>query len=76
MSDVDFSVITFHSTSHAIQAERICKKRGIRIKLVPVPRDVSSDCGICIRFGRKDKEIILEALNEQNVEIANLVDIN
>ncbi|RLB67945.1 MAG: hypothetical protein DRH04_07335, partial [Deltaproteobacteria bacterium] len=34
------------------------KKAGIVIDLVPVPKEISSDCGMCIAFRSQDLEKI------------------
>lgn len=39
-------VITFHTTAEAIALEAICKKESIPGRLIPVPRQISSDCGL------------------------------
>lgn len=50
------AVILFESISHALRAEKIIKAAQIPCKLVPVPRHLSSDCGVCLRFGADTKE--------------------
>lgn len=45
-----FAVILVHSTSHAIHAERVLKRAGIEVRLIPTPRHLSSDCGSALRF--------------------------
>ena len=45
-----YKVILFYSTSAAIQVEKLLRKEGFTIKLIPLPRKFSSDCGICLRF--------------------------
>lgn len=67
-----FGIVTFHSTSHAIQAEKVCRKCGIEVKLIPTPRQLSSDCGVSLRFSPEDKEAVLAALQERKVEISLL----
>ena len=57
-----FGVVLFESVSHALQAERIAKAEGIPCKLIPVPRQLSSDCGVCLRFGVADREQVQRAL--------------
>jgi hypothetical protein len=49
VSQPDYGVILLHSTSHALKAERILRDRKIPHKLIPVPRQFSSDCGVCLR---------------------------
>ncbi|MCS5422930.1 MULTISPECIES: DUF3343 domain-containing protein [Psychrilyobacter] len=36
--------------SDAIKLSRECKKRNINHKLMPVPRKLSSNCGVCVNF--------------------------
>jgi hypothetical protein len=45
-----YGVVLFQSISSALRAEKLLKKEGIAYKLIPVPRHLSSDCGVCIRF--------------------------
>lgn len=40
-------VITFHSTTDAIEMEKICKLQQMPGRLVPVPRSISASCGLC-----------------------------
>jgi hypothetical protein len=46
----EFAVILVHTTSHAIQAERLLKRAGLAVKLIPTPRHLSSDCGSAVRI--------------------------
>ncbi|HBE84837.1 MAG TPA: DUF3343 domain-containing protein [Lachnoclostridium sp.] len=39
-------VITFHTTAEAIAMESQCQKEGIPGRLIPVPRQISSGCGL------------------------------
>ena len=39
-------VITFHTTAEAIAMEKACKDAGIPGRLIPVPRQISSGCGL------------------------------
>ena len=43
-------VATFHTHFDAIQYDRFLQSRGIQRKLQPVPRELSSSCGTCVRF--------------------------
>jgi hypothetical protein len=57
-----YKVVLFYSTSGVLIAEKILKRDRIEYKLIPVPRHISSDCGICLCFLRKDEERVMEAL--------------
>jgi hypothetical protein len=63
-----YGVLLFHSTSGALRAEKLLKKEGIAYKIIPVPRHLSSDCGVCIRFSSQDESMVRNALAEK-VEI-------
>jgi len=63
-----YCVILVSSTSYAIRGEQILNKAGIKCKLIPVPRHLSSDCGVCLRLAREDREAALKSL-----ETAHLV---
>jgi hypothetical protein len=71
----EYAVILFHSTSYAIRAEKVLNKAGIQSKMVPVPRHLSSDCGVCIRIERADREATRQALDEVGVEIEDVHDL-
>jgi len=57
-----YGVVLFQSISSALRAEKLLKKEGINHKLIPVPRHLSSDCGVCIRFFSEDESQIRKAL--------------
>ena len=40
----------FFTHSGAIKFDRFCKKNDITSELMPVPRKLSSNCGICSKF--------------------------
>lgn len=58
MTAADFQVVIFDSVSSALLAEKILKKLDIPFKIIPVPRHISSDCGVCIRFSARERERI------------------
>jgi hypothetical protein len=45
-----WEVALFLSVHHALRAEKLLKTADIPCKLIPVPRHLSSDCGVCLRF--------------------------
>lgn len=57
-----YGVVLFYSTSGVLIAEKILKRERIDYKLIPVPRHISSDCGICLRFLREEEGRVMEAL--------------
>jgi len=54
-----------------LRSEKILKEMGISHKLIPVPRHISSDCGVCLRFTADLRSLIEEALTGK-VEIREI----
>ena len=42
-------VITFHTTAAAIAMEKLCRAQGLPGRLIPVPRELTADCGMAWR---------------------------
>ena len=50
-----FAIATFHSTHMVLKAEKMLKAAGFAgVRLVPVPSQISSDCGVTVRFAAAD----------------------
>ena len=45
--------MTFQSVSQALRFEKLALSRGIAVTLIPVPRIISSSCGIAARFSEE-----------------------
>jgi len=71
----NYSVVIFYSTSTAIRAESLAKKDELIVKLIPVPRNLSSDCGICLRFNNEEKPKIEKILQDGKIEYENIYKI-
>jgi hypothetical protein len=63
-----YGVVLFESVSLAVRAEKEAKKDGLKVKLVPVPRQLSSDCGICMRFEWLEMERVQTLLSSRNLK--------
>ena len=66
---MSLGVILFPSIHFALKAEKIIKGKGIPIKLIPVPRHLSSDCGVCLCMPWDKKEEIVSLLEKEGVKI-------
>lgn len=72
MQSPDYGVVLFYSTSAAIRAEKLTQGAGLKIKLIPVPRQLSSDCGISLRFEWDQADVIRSVLEAKGVEIQGI----
>jgi len=60
--------VLFRSVNHVMWADRLLSKSKIPHKLIPVPRHLSSDCGVCIRIKPDVMENVQSALKDIAVE--------
>ena len=72
MSNSRFSVILLQSTSHAVRGESLLVRAGVDCRLIPVPRTLSSDCGVCIRVAPEDLERARLVLEGAHISIEGL----
>lgn len=69
---VQYGVVLFHTTSAALRAEKLLQRAGLTVKLIPTPREFSSDCGMALRFAWAQVEQARAALAAGQVEIADI----
>ncbi len=67
-----YGIVLFHTTSAAMQAERAVRDAGLEQRLIPTPREFSSDCGIALRFDWNDAAPVATALEAAQVEVAGI----
>ena len=60
-------IATFYSHYGAIQYRKNCEKMDLEAVVMPVPRDLSSSCGTCVRFEAE--------FPERNEEVEQIVRI-
>lgn len=65
-------VLLVQSTSYALKAEKLLRRHDIIPKLIPVPRHLSSDCGVCLQITATEKDVVVEILKTANMEIKSL----
>jgi len=65
---MSYGVVLVPSTSHAIRAERVCHLAGLKVKLIPTPRQLSSNCGTALRFNWEEREAVEKALRANKVD--------
>jgi len=62
-------VILFPSVHFALRAEKLMKAKEISHKLIPIPRHLSSDCGVCLRIPWEKREEVLGILAPAGVKV-------
>lgn len=64
-----YAVVLVHSTSYAMRLERLLDDAGIPSKMIPVPRHISSDCGVCVRIRYEDTDTVRRIAEAAHIEI-------
>lgn len=65
-------VLIFHSIHRVMKAEKALLKKGLEILLIPVPRTLSADCGMAIRFQGALVDLVREVLDDEKLRSAEL----
>lgn len=65
-------IAVFHSIHRVMKAEKILKGAGIPILLIPAPRQISSDCGLALRYTPEEEERVKDLLIAQGLPPAEV----
>ncbi len=65
-------VAIFHSIHRVMKAEKLLKAEKLEILLIPVPRQLSSDCGLAIRFPLALRDELAGVLDAAGLAIAEI----
>ncbi len=75
MIDATNIVILFATSSHAIRAERLLKECGVDAKLTVVPRQLSSDCGLCVQVSAQLRDQVDKVIRARGITYDSLQSI-
>ena len=64
-----YCVVTFDITQHALIFEKKLKENKLGVKLMPVPRELSSSCGTAAYVSCDEKEKIMEVCKDHDIPI-------
>ena len=57
-------IVTFHTTADAMAMEKACKEENAPGRLIPVPRIISSGCGLAWCADVSDKDLLVGVLQK------------
>ncbi len=63
------------SASHAIKGEKVLLSARIPCRLIPVPRSISSQCGVCLRVEAEFSDRAERVLARAGVGVAGTHDL-
>lgn len=61
-------VVTFHTTADAMAMEKACKENGVAGRMIPVPRAISSGCGLSWCAGLDERDKLLAVMEKVGIE--------
>jgi cell division inhibitor SulA len=64
------TVITFPSSHYAFQAEIAFQEANLPMLLIPLPREISADCGLALLISPKLQERAEQLLSQAGVTLA------
>lgn len=59
----DFYILILPSIHFVMKVEKDALADGVSVELVPTPRQISSDCGMVVKFREMDLDWILREMN-------------
>ena len=64
-------IATFYSHFGAVRFKKECKKENISAEAMPVPRNLSSSCGTCVKF-ETDKNIVTFTWSQEVEQVVEI----
>jgi hypothetical protein len=62
-------VFLFESVHRVMRAEKVLKEKGIALDLIPVSREINSDCGVAVELDTGSSEEALKNLGENKISL-------
>ncbi|WP_408956659.1 DUF3343 domain-containing protein [Natroniella sp. ANB-PHB2] len=66
----EYKLYVFNSTHHALKAEQVLKDNGYQLMMVPIPTEITADCGTAIKLEVESEQEAYDLLIGAKVEVA------
>ena len=60
---------TFDTTHMALFFEKSCRASGLKVKIIPVPRQLSASCGLACIYPCSDEDKVKAIASEKEIEV-------
>lgn len=70
-----YSIALFPTVSSALRAEKVLLGANLTVKLIPTPRQLSSDCGVALRFETARRSEVETHLNQARLDLDGIHDL-
>ncbi len=61
-------VMTFHTTTEAMAAEKQFQDQGVPGRMIPVPREITAGCGLAWSAPADSRKLLLEAVEKAEIQ--------
>ena len=65
-------VVSFLTTTQAMAAEKYCQSNQIPGRLIPLPSEISAECGIPWCTGREEEERIRQVIQDGGIQATGI----
>ena len=62
-------VFTFHTTTDAMAMESLCKTQNLGGRMIPVPGEITADCGLAWCAAPEQEEVLMNALRAAGIPV-------
>ncbi|WP_022854171.1 DUF3343 domain-containing protein [Thermodesulfatator atlanticus] len=66
-------ILLFPSIHYVLKAEKFAKQAGMPVELIPVPKEISSDCGMALEVEAEELNSLIAFLTERGLKPTSLV---
>ena len=66
-------ILTFDTTTQAMAAEKFCTQNKLSGRLVPIPGEITSGCGLAWKTAPEEKETLTNAFKQAGLSWGNSV---
>lgn len=69
---VTVAIFTFPSVHYAMKAEKVCQDANLPVVVIPLPREISADCGVSLLVPWESREEGVELLQKAEVPLEGI----
>ncbi|MEA4896462.1 MAG: DUF3343 domain-containing protein [Oscillospiraceae bacterium] len=69
------AVITFSTTTYALEAESLCRKERLPGRLIPVPSAISAGCGMAWSTAPESAGAVMKLLKKEKVPFEGITEL-
>ncbi|MBN2681792.1 MAG: DUF3343 domain-containing protein [Bacteroidales bacterium] len=62
-----YCFFTYDSIHFVLKSEKILLENNVKLDIIPTPRDLSSNCGMCIKVKSEDKETVMQLMLKNKI---------